>query len=433
MNNVTFGDYLRSAREEKNLSYEDVYKATKITRQVIIDLESMNTSKFPPEAYLRGLIRSYCSYLGINPHEVFDLIKKNELQSRHLDFEYTSVIPEKRRRILGLVRLAVVCIIVIGVGVGAYVSYDTIVATIGQLRTRQRERRVQDEERIARISNLEEREFMRGERFILESDKGAMTFELVQTNPAVLRSGDDEFVLADNQVVFFNVDDQGEDDFAVFSRGVSLSNSGNSSGSREALSTVDDGTQGATSSIDVSDTVVLRIDPNIYQDFSLLTGIAFTGTDSPSSSVPSSDTLAIIGIPENVTIDAQTVATELVFEKTSPFPFTLRVRSLDDLYVIVEYNQSNQSSQEQVVSAEQELMVQLTTMATFYLAHTSTVEFFVNDVPLPLGNSALPQSFVLVLNKIDSSAEVVDNDRDNQRVQPTQETSGYILKKIDVL
>jgi hypothetical protein len=67
------GKRLRDAREARGISPLQVEIDTRIRANVIQALEEGDYESLPPEPFLRGLIRSYSNYLGVNSQEMLDL------------------------------------------------------------------------------------------------------------------------------------------------------------------------------------------------------------------------------------------------------------------------------------------------------------------------------------------------------------------------
>ncbi len=67
------GERLRQARETRSISPLQVEIDTRIRANVIQALEEGDFASLPPEPFLRGLIRSYSNYLGVDPQEMLDL------------------------------------------------------------------------------------------------------------------------------------------------------------------------------------------------------------------------------------------------------------------------------------------------------------------------------------------------------------------------
>ena len=67
------GERLRQAREARGISPLQVEIDTRIRANVIQALEEGDFESLPPEPFLRGLIRSYSNYLGVDSQEMLDL------------------------------------------------------------------------------------------------------------------------------------------------------------------------------------------------------------------------------------------------------------------------------------------------------------------------------------------------------------------------
>jgi len=72
------GEILRSEREKKGLSIKDIEKATSIRSLYLNAIEEQNYNVIPGEVYLKGFIRNYASYLGLNPQEMIDLYRQEK-------------------------------------------------------------------------------------------------------------------------------------------------------------------------------------------------------------------------------------------------------------------------------------------------------------------------------------------------------------------
>jgi cytoskeletal protein RodZ len=77
----TVGEILREEREKKGLSLKDVETAISIRSLYLKSIEEGNYSIIPGEVYLKGFIRNYANYLGLNGQEMVDLYRKSQLPS----------------------------------------------------------------------------------------------------------------------------------------------------------------------------------------------------------------------------------------------------------------------------------------------------------------------------------------------------------------
>ncbi len=69
---LTPGEQLRHKREEKNISLDQVARDTNIRVNFLQAIEDDRMGAISSQAQLRGFIRLYASYLGLNPQELFE-------------------------------------------------------------------------------------------------------------------------------------------------------------------------------------------------------------------------------------------------------------------------------------------------------------------------------------------------------------------------
>ena len=71
----SFGEKLRNAREKANYSIEQIARDTHISKRYLIALEDEDFSVFPGETYLKGFLKNYAEYLGLNSEEIVNIYK----------------------------------------------------------------------------------------------------------------------------------------------------------------------------------------------------------------------------------------------------------------------------------------------------------------------------------------------------------------------
>jgi cytoskeleton protein RodZ len=69
----SLGERLKRGREEKNISLDDVVKATKINKGILTAIENDQSKFLPPMIFVRGFIRNYARYVGLDERELLDL------------------------------------------------------------------------------------------------------------------------------------------------------------------------------------------------------------------------------------------------------------------------------------------------------------------------------------------------------------------------
>jgi cytoskeleton protein RodZ len=70
----TIGEMLRAAREERKLSVEQVNRETKISVQSIRAMEQDDFGSFPSETYLKGFLRTYAEFLGLDSGKMWSMM-----------------------------------------------------------------------------------------------------------------------------------------------------------------------------------------------------------------------------------------------------------------------------------------------------------------------------------------------------------------------
>lgn len=77
----TVGESLRAERLKKALSIKDVESAISIRALYLNAIEEGNYDIIPGEVYLRGFIRNYAAFLGLDPQAIMELYRQNKEQT----------------------------------------------------------------------------------------------------------------------------------------------------------------------------------------------------------------------------------------------------------------------------------------------------------------------------------------------------------------
>jgi len=87
------GKRLKEAREQQNISLEDLQKLTKIQKRYLTGIEEGNYDLMPGKFYVRAFIKQYCEAVGLNADEIFEEYKADIPRSQNED------IPEQLSRV----------------------------------------------------------------------------------------------------------------------------------------------------------------------------------------------------------------------------------------------------------------------------------------------------------------------------------------------
>ncbi|MBI5956346.1 MAG: PASTA domain-containing protein [Chloroflexi bacterium] len=72
------GEILRQARQERGLSLAQAEEATRIRRKFLVALEEEDYATLPGSVYVKGFLRNYATYLGLDGEEVLRIYREAE-------------------------------------------------------------------------------------------------------------------------------------------------------------------------------------------------------------------------------------------------------------------------------------------------------------------------------------------------------------------
>lgn len=112
---VTLGAYLRSLREAKGSSLEDMARSTRVGIRHLEALEEERLADLPSPVFVRGFIRAYCSFLRESPEAA--LGHYQELAGERAAAEAANAPPRPRNtRASSSVLLGLALLLVLGIG-----------------------------------------------------------------------------------------------------------------------------------------------------------------------------------------------------------------------------------------------------------------------------------------------------------------------------
>lgn len=79
----TVGEILKQARVDKYYSLDEVEKATKIRKELLIALEADDFSKLPPSTFVQGFIKNYAKFLNLNSEKLLAIYRREYADEAH--------------------------------------------------------------------------------------------------------------------------------------------------------------------------------------------------------------------------------------------------------------------------------------------------------------------------------------------------------------
>ncbi|TET92201.1 MAG: helix-turn-helix domain-containing protein [Desulfobacteraceae bacterium] len=68
--NISLGSLLRKAREERHIELDEIFEVTRIRRHNLEALENEEWSKLPSQIFVKGFLRSYAEFLGLDKETI---------------------------------------------------------------------------------------------------------------------------------------------------------------------------------------------------------------------------------------------------------------------------------------------------------------------------------------------------------------------------
>ncbi len=115
---VSFGRYIKAIREQMGVDLETVSEALKVSRHKLSLIEAEDHEGLPDDIYIKGTLRAYADYIGIDAD---DLIDRYEINRAAYTGRDTSAKPFKRHREKLLPRVILLFFLLLIIG-GASVS-----------------------------------------------------------------------------------------------------------------------------------------------------------------------------------------------------------------------------------------------------------------------------------------------------------------------
>ncbi len=81
----TLGERLRTAREEANLTLKEVSQSIRVREIYLKLLEEGKYNELPPDVYIKGFLKSYCNYIGIDYNLTLGIYRRERGIQENID------------------------------------------------------------------------------------------------------------------------------------------------------------------------------------------------------------------------------------------------------------------------------------------------------------------------------------------------------------
>ncbi len=113
----SYGAILKRARENKNVSIEQIERETSITRQYIEAMEAEDVYVFPGEPYFIGFLKNYSDYLGLDTDEVLKYYTAKKIQETPVPQQ---LLEKHRPKFIKPLIISVIVLSLVGFGIYLY-------------------------------------------------------------------------------------------------------------------------------------------------------------------------------------------------------------------------------------------------------------------------------------------------------------------------
>lgn len=124
---LTLGEKLQKIRSEKRISITDISKNTQIQAKYLEYLENGNYDDLPADVYVKGFLKSYAGYLGVEERPLLKLYEreKNIIKNlNHKKIKEEIIKPLKFSSWMITPKLIFVCLIVLLLSAGLFYLYN---------------------------------------------------------------------------------------------------------------------------------------------------------------------------------------------------------------------------------------------------------------------------------------------------------------------
>jgi len=210
----TVGNYLKNIRLSRSISIEEVSRNTNIPRKYIENIENNNFSEFPGEVYLKGFIKSYANFLGVDPDFAVNLYEKTTLEEKDIPIE--ALLPKKGgtlSKISDFFRTSTSRVFFISLLSIIFVSFFVLIIVL--LLTRSSYKVLLDN----RNATIIYKNLSGGESFKYKSEKGELILKVIEIknsgNDIILSINDKIFSVGLKQEITLDIDGDGVLDLKV--------------------------------------------------------------------------------------------------------------------------------------------------------------------------------------------------------------------------
>lgn len=175
---LTVGKILKTQRDKKNISLEEIEKEIRVRSKYLSAIENDDWSLFSSKVYISGIIKNYSNYLGLDPNKILAFFRRQYEMKEDISFKKRLsakyITPQTRKIIYTLTVLIIFAFIYyFGYQVKRFVSPPKVEIVSPKEET------FKNIDRIKIVGQTEKEAVIKiyGER-IYQNDKGIFTYNM---------------------------------------------------------------------------------------------------------------------------------------------------------------------------------------------------------------------------------------------------------------
>jgi cytoskeleton protein RodZ len=112
---ISLGRLLKRSREERNIELEEAFRVTRIRPHTLEALENERWDELPSQTFVRGFLKTYAEFLGLEKKAVLDLYERNIPVEQGEPEPVNQVRPRTKRWALGLILPLLVLALIVSI------------------------------------------------------------------------------------------------------------------------------------------------------------------------------------------------------------------------------------------------------------------------------------------------------------------------------
>jgi len=125
---VSFGRYVKAIREQKGIDLKTVSEALKVSVNKLTHIEAEDHEQLPDEIYVKGILRSYAGYIGIDPDDLIDRYEINRSAYMPRANAFATQAQQRNKMLLRMFFPLLLLAAIGGISIGLFYHWDVFQA-----------------------------------------------------------------------------------------------------------------------------------------------------------------------------------------------------------------------------------------------------------------------------------------------------------------